>query len=116
MEGDLLGSILKENSFDYIIALDCLEHIENMDEYILAFSKLLKPKGIIIVSGPSENLFYKLGRILAGSTFNGEYHVSNITMIRKQFSREFKVRSVKKLYYPFVLFEIFTASNNKLRP
>lgn len=112
MEGDLLCLNLQNGVFDYIIALDSLEHIEQIDDYLFLFKTLLKPEGIIIVSGPTENLFYKIGRQLAGSNFNGYYHVSNISKIRKKFSKEFMVTKVKKMYYPIVLFEIFTAHNN----
>ena len=36
-----------------------LEHVDNISEYIQLFEKLLTPNGVIIVSGPTENIFYK---------------------------------------------------------
>lgn len=111
VEADLMKHELPEHSFDMIIALDVLEHIENLDDYIHRFKQLLKPGGKIIVSGPTENWLYKLGRRMAGEKFTGDYHVSNIHTIRKQFEKTMKVRTIKRLIWPLTLFEIFVAEN-----
>ena len=108
-EADLLKYSMEENSFDMIIALDVLEHIENLDAYIIRFMKLLRPDGVILVSGPTENYLYKIGRKLAGEKFTGDYHVSNIHKIKVQFSKHMKTETVRKLIWPFTLFEIFVA-------
>lgn len=111
VEADLMKHELPLHSFDTIIALDVLEHIENLDDYIKRFKELLKPGGQIIVSGPTENFLYKLGRKMAGEKFTGDYHVSNIHTIRKQFEKQMKVRTIKRLIWPLTLFEIFVAEN-----
>ena len=113
IEGDILRNRLENSSFDYIIALDSLEHIVDITEYIQLFKRLLKQDGIIIVSGPTENIFYRIGRKFAGNNFSGEFHVSDIKTIKRHFSYSFKINASKKLFYPFVLFEVFTAEHGQ---
>lgn len=111
MEADILESQLEAGAYDVIFALDVLEHIENIDDYIRAFQRLLKPGGIVIVSGPTENYLYKIGRMIAGNKFTGHYHVTNIGRIKKDFKKTMKVQTIRRLQMPFVLFEVFVAGN-----
>jgi 2-polyprenyl-3-methyl-5-hydroxy-6-metoxy-1,4-benzoquinol methylase len=109
--GYLTDLALPADSFDVIIALDVLEHIEDLDTYFEEFRRILKPGGVLVVSGPTENWLYKLGRKLAGKTFSGEYHVTNIADIKAVCKNYFKVRTVARLIWPLTLFEIFTGRN-----
>ncbi len=95
------------NSLDQIIALDVLEHVDNLDKIFAKLALLLKPGGEIIVSGPTENIFYKVGRFLAGPTYSGDYHVRNIYDIRKIASKYFKVNNLATLFFPIPLFLVF---------
>lgn len=109
IEGDILDKDLEKNAFDIIYAMDVLEHIDNLEPYIELFNQLLTKDGVIIVSGPTENSLYKLGRSLAGKRFTGDYHVTTIANIKGKFATHLKVNSLKKLLFPIVLFEVFTA-------
>jgi 2-polyprenyl-3-methyl-5-hydroxy-6-metoxy-1,4-benzoquinol methylase len=111
IKGDLLFQSIPKSSFDLIIALDVLEHVSNLDDYISLFKSILKPNGVIVVSGPTESKLYKLGRKLAGKQFSGEYHVSNIDFIKNKFSKQMPVKVIKRLIWPFTLFELFVATN-----
>jgi len=113
IEGDIINKNLPENSFDLIVALDVLEHIENLDEYIKLFERLLKPNGVIIVSGPTENILYKIGRKISGERFTGNYHVTNIKTIKKQFSEHLIIKTLRRLVFPVILFEVFIAKSEK---
>ena len=95
------------DSLDLIIALDVLEHVDNLDEIFAKLSSLLKPKGEIIVSGPTENIFYKFGRFLAGSTYSGHYHVRNIYDIQKSAEKHLNIKRLATLFYPLPLFVLF---------
>lgn len=98
---------IKNKKFDYIVALDVLEHIEDIDIFIDKFADLSHDGTVIIVSGPTESPLYRLGRLLAG--FKGHYHKTNIYHIENLFrDKGLKNLSVKKLYFPFVLFRIST--------
>jgi 2-polyprenyl-3-methyl-5-hydroxy-6-metoxy-1,4-benzoquinol methylase len=96
---------IQHREFDYIFALDVLEHIEEIDPVIDKLLLLSHERTRIIISGPTENLPYRAGRWLAG--FSGHYHVKNIYEVEKKF-RERKIRNtaLKKLYPPCTLFRI----------
>lgn len=101
-------SELPAASVDVLLALDVLEHVDSLDDTIVVFKRLLKPDGVLIVSGPTENVLYNIGRRLAGREFTGEYHVSNIHDIEVRLAQEGVIRD-KKTLYPFApLFAIFT--------
>ena len=72
---------LPEQSLDLIVAADVLEHVEPLEDFLRQFHARLKPGGRLVVSGPTENLAYKLGRVLAGFAGKGGYHHTNILRI-----------------------------------
>lgn len=111
-QGDILELDIEGKTFDYIVALDVLEHIplEILPKYLNKFKSLLKDGGAIIISGPTENILYKLGRKIAGRDFSGEYHETTISKIRELFEKEFNIRKTRKVFWPFTLFEVFVAS------
>ena len=96
---------LAGRSFDLILALDVLEHVDDLSGYLRRFAGLLAPGGRLVVSGPTENLLYRLGRRLAG--FSGHYHVRNIYDIEKGLrAAGFRNLAVRALYRPFPLFRV----------
>lgn len=50
-------SILENNSFDVITMWHVLEHVPNLDEYIIELKRLLKPSGAIIIAVPNFKSF-----------------------------------------------------------
>jgi len=66
----------EDGSYDWIFAIDSLEHNDNFEELVEILSNKLTENGIFILSGPTENKLYKLGRRIAG--FSGDYHKTNI--------------------------------------
>lgn len=97
------------NYFDSIVTLDVLEHTENISASLDLFKRILKPPGEVIVSGPTENFIYRLGRHLAGRHFTGEYHKSDVYTVKKRFAATAPVKTIARLYSPLTLFEIFVA-------
>ena len=108
VEGNILTSDIG-TGYDLIVALDVLEHIEDLGPLISRFAELLTPAGRILISGPTENWLYKLGRRLAGQRFTGEYHVSNIHTIQQQFHQRMITTHHATLLPVLPLFELFTA-------
>jgi len=68
--------IVPDNSLDFIIATEVLEHVEEVVPLIMSFVRKLKSGGGIVISLPTENLIYKIGRKIAG--FSGHYHEEEI--------------------------------------
>lgn len=73
--------------FDAVLALDVLEHVDNVTETLRHLLALLNANGAVIVSLPTENALYRLGRRLAGRDFTGEYHKSNAGRIEREIRR-----------------------------
>ncbi|MEM7468600.1 MAG: class I SAM-dependent methyltransferase [Pseudomonadota bacterium] len=69
---------IPDASLDTIVAADVLEHIEELDHYLEIFRRKLKSGGQFLVSGPTENFVYRIGRIVAGFAGKGDYHHTNI--------------------------------------
>jgi protein-L-isoaspartate O-methyltransferase len=64
VEGDLLHAGMPERSFDVIIAADVLEHIQPLQEAMREIHRLARRW--FLITGPTENLFYRLGRQTCG--------------------------------------------------
>ncbi len=76
------------SNINIITSFDVLEHIQNLEPVFDTFKKILDPKGIIIISGPTENFLYKLARKItrfgvSGRLLGEEEHVSNIKDIKE---------------------------------
>jgi 2-polyprenyl-3-methyl-5-hydroxy-6-metoxy-1,4-benzoquinol methylase len=97
-----------EGSFDAIIALDVLEHIQDLQQVLQNFKRLLKPRGIAVISGPTENVLYRIGRRIAGERFTGDYHVSNIGKIEAECRRHGSVQMLATLSPILPLFKVFS--------
>jgi 2-polyprenyl-3-methyl-5-hydroxy-6-metoxy-1,4-benzoquinol methylase len=106
VEGDLLTLDLLPKSFDVIVALDVLEHISPLEPYMRAFERVLAPGGVLIVSGPTENWLYRLGRKVAGQEFTGHYHVCDIYDVADSARMVFEVRTLARIIWPMTLFEV----------
>ena len=64
--------LIDADSVDIIVAAEVLEHVEPLEETLALFQRWLRPEGRLVVSLPTENRLYQLGRRLAG--FHGHYH------------------------------------------
>src|SRR3989344_5362558 len=104
---NLTPSTLK-HSFDFIIVLDVLEHIRGLSNQVMLFRELLTSTGELIVSGPTENSLYPIGRRLAGRAFSGTYHVSNIRLIKRELTKSGDITDLATIYPLLPLFEVFT--------
>lgn len=104
-----LLSHLAPKSFDLINALDVLEHVDDFPRTLNELLNLIKPGGRLVVSGPTENMLYQIGRKLAGPEYSGEYHKRSIVDIRREVTRLTHIRQIATLYWPVSLFEVFVA-------
>ncbi|MBN1456382.1 MAG: hypothetical protein JW912_00840, partial [Sedimentisphaerales bacterium] len=96
---------IRDNKYDIIFALDVFEHIANIVKYIDKLKELSHNRTMIIISGPTESLFYKFGRKLAG--FSGDYHITNIYEVERHFKLSgLKRTDLKRLFFPLTLFRL----------
>lgn len=79
-----------EDRADCILALDVLEHVDNLPDILDAFARKLSPGGSLILSGPTENGLYRIGRKIVG--FSGHYHHRSIYDILHACEQRFVIR------------------------
>lgn len=70
------------HSVDVIVAAEVLEHVEPLGSTLEFFHSVLRPGGRLLVSLPTENRLYRLGRRVAG--FSGDYHHANAASVDRQ--------------------------------
>lgn len=89
-----------ESQFEMILAADVLEHLsdDRIKNQLTLFHKWLKPKGHFVISGPTENLIYKIGRKIAG--YKNDYHKTNIMDIADIVSKSELFKLNAKIRYP----------------
>jgi 2-polyprenyl-3-methyl-5-hydroxy-6-metoxy-1,4-benzoquinol methylase len=102
-----LSGCFSDHSFDVITALDVLEHVDDLKSVFEQFCRLGKKKGLVVVSGPTENFFYKIGRKISGKEYTGHYHKRNIYDVNKVMKQFMRTKTVFTLYYPVPLFKIY---------
>ncbi len=73
------NTVVAPGSADVVIAAEVLEHVDDLPPTLTQFKSWLKPNGRLLVSLPTENALYRLGRRLAG--FTGHYHHDNAASI-----------------------------------
>ncbi len=103
---------LPAQSFNLVIALDVLEHVKNLAETVRQIFTLLKPGGRLVVSGPTENILYQIGRKLAGPEYSGAYHERGIAEIKADIARIASIQPIATLYPILPLFEVFSVMRN----
>ena len=103
--GDVRKMKFKDGSFDVIFCTDMLEHIRDPEVALKEIRRVLKPKGILIVSVPTENLLYKFGRLI-GRFDKSTKHYHGADHIHSKVSELFTVTEVKDIYPILRLFKI----------
>jgi 2-polyprenyl-6-hydroxyphenyl methylase/3-demethylubiquinone-9 3-methyltransferase len=71
-----LAAGVADASLDVVIAADVLEHVADLPGLLAQLGRKLRSGGVLLVSGPTESLAYRLGRRVAG--FSGHYHVRSV--------------------------------------
>lgn len=101
---DDLDTVIGDETLDLIIAANVLEHVPSLNECLKLFDRKLKKNGVLVVSGPTENMMYRVGRIIlrlmGHRQFTGEYHRTDISRIFHSVS-EFNFTNKKTVRFPF---------------
>lgn len=80
---------LKRSSVDLAFALSALEHFREMDEVVSELHRVLRPGGMLLFLSPTENIFYRVGRLVLGYTKpHDHYHSAERmeTVLRRSFA------------------------------
>ena len=97
---------LEKTRYGAIFVLDVLEHLDNIQEILDRLLLSLDPSGIFVLSGPTENFLYRIGRKISG--FGGQYHTANIYHIEKIFSQKLNQLALKNVPWGIPLFRVST--------
>ena len=78
----------REGTIDVVFALDVLEHVsdEELPALSFTFARLLGADGLLVTSGATETIPYRIARALAG--FKGEYHHRSIFDVHRALEPE----------------------------
>jgi len=98
-----------DGHFAAVFALDSLEHNQAFGELLDALAPKLAPGGVLVLSGPTENGLYRLGRKIA--RFDAHYHETNIHAIEARAEERYtrvQVRTVP-LGVPLFRLSVWTA-------
>lgn len=82
-------------AYSCVFALDALEHNRDYPALLQALAAKLAPRGVLLISGPTENWLYRLGRRMAG--FDAHYHETNIHAIEAAAARHMECLEIRRL-------------------
>ena len=94
-----LESRIEASTLEVVTAADVLEHVDSLEAVVTTLRQKLRVGGTLIVSGPTENSAYRLGRRIAG--FTGEYHVCSVFHVEEVIQRSgFARERLRRLPFP----------------
>jgi ubiquinone/menaquinone biosynthesis C-methylase UbiE len=87
VKGDITKLPFEDDSFDCIVAMDVLEHFDELERPLFELSRVVSSEGQLLVTGPTENWMYRVGRYIAG--FSGDYHPKSVYEVGEAVERRF---------------------------
>ncbi len=93
-----------DEAYDWVFAIDSLEHNDDFAQLVEALATKVSDHGVLVLSGPTENRLYRLGRRVAG--FSGAYHKTTIYEIEQAAERLLRVLQRRTIVPAFPLFRI----------
>jgi len=95
---------VKSSSYDYVLASEIIEHLDQPKKMLIEIKRVLKPKGIVIITTPVK-LFQKP----EDSLHVQEFTVKDINQILRQYFSQIKIITSHpfwlKKFYTFTLFK-----------
>jgi 2-polyprenyl-3-methyl-5-hydroxy-6-metoxy-1,4-benzoquinol methylase len=95
---------LVPGAYDWIFAIDALEHNEDYAGLLDRLATALSPRGVLVLSGPTENRLYRFGRRIAG--FDGHYHTTTIFHIEAAAAQRLRRRDLVTIVPGLRLFRL----------
>ena len=95
---------IPQAAYDWVFAIDALEHNDDYPGLLARLARSLTPTGVLVISGPTENWLYRLGRRIAG--FDGHYHTTTIFAIEDAARKILRCRKVTTIVPGLPLFRL----------
>jgi len=110
IKGDILKLGYKQE-FDIVTGLDVLEHFIDVGHALWYIKNYIKKDGHLIISGPTETLFYKIGRFLIkGKDGPGPgTHYHDVVGLDKSIQKN-GFLLIQKVKIRFLFFELFSVN------
>ncbi len=86
---------LGNERFAAVLALDSLEHNDDLPALVTPLVTSLRPGAVLIVSGPTESALYRLGRRISG--FSGHYHKQTVYDVEAAVAARLTMQHVKNI-------------------
>jgi len=83
IQGDAEDLPFPNSSFDAVVSFETIEHLENPIKFIKEIERILKDKGIFIVSTPNKEIFSPLCREPLISHHVKEFRINELTALFK---------------------------------
>lgn len=64
IQHDVLSLPFDDHTFDLIVSLETIEHVNNSEEFLREIKRVLKPGGTIILSCPNDNYYYEKDNLI----------------------------------------------------
>jgi 2-polyprenyl-3-methyl-5-hydroxy-6-metoxy-1,4-benzoquinol methylase len=109
IQEDFAETAFEEDHFDLVTATDVLEHIPDLSGFSKKIRRILSPDGLFLITIPSENLFYAIGRKFFGFSQQEDScpHLYNAKQIMNILEGEFEI--LEKEFIPFNLPSLLSA-------
>ncbi|MDD1706105.1 MAG: hypothetical protein LUQ12_03595, partial [Methanoregulaceae archaeon] len=115
-------SQVENGQADAIIALDVLEHVQNIEPVLAILLQKLSRNGVLILSGPTETLWYsflrKIAALISRGWFTQDYHHSDIGQLRAMIEKTTGLKALEIKSVPWFppLFKILLYMKNDEMP
>ena len=87
----------EDNTFDLVVSLETMEHIDDVDSFLKEIKRVLKPDGVIILSCPNDNYYYQ------NDDFENPYHKRSYTFFEFREIAEKHLGNCGDFYLAFAL-------------
>jgi len=91
----------KKNYFDLVVSFETIEHLKNYSLFISEIKRILKPKGIFLISTPHKRFHTPLGRKPANYFHTKEWYPQELYNFLKKYFYEVKLFKQLKIKKPF---------------
>ena len=99
--------VLQGRRFDVIFALDVLEHIDDLGAVLEKFRELSHKHTRIVISGPTENFLYRMGRLIIGYQEQGRFHERTIYDVEREMKEgRFCLQAMQTIFPGLTLFRV----------